>query len=143
MQDGIFNPNCPGITAASMPFGTKNPLEKFRITIYLRPVNAATNQSRWPMPNFESEQYEFAGRKRFKRLDFCAGCWQCPLDTQLYDACRIIVPEGVFESKRLMHAVKNILAYFQSSIPLLLHEVYHHLKTWIDDKIIDKNQKPN
>lgn len=48
---------------------------KFRTTIDLRPVNAATKVEQRPMPVIETELSLFIGSTHFASLDFCSGYW--------------------------------------------------------------------
>lgn len=114
----------------------KNSKAKFRTTIDLRPVNAATIAEQWPMPVIEAELSDFKDSKHFASLDFCSGYWQCPLHPSSYEACGIIAPQGTFISTRVLHGLKNAAAYFQSTIPPLFQNLKNAVKAWIDDFII-------
>lgn len=45
---------------------------RYRTTIDLQPVNAATIAEQWPMPVIEAELRGFMGIKHFAFLDFCS-----------------------------------------------------------------------
>lgn len=49
----------------------KAPPVNFRLTIDLRPINAATKPMSWPMPNIESELSDPHSSKFFASIDFC------------------------------------------------------------------------
>lgn len=52
---------------------------KYRMTIDLRPINAATEKHSWPMPHIESELSDLSGATCFAKLDFVSGYWQLPV----------------------------------------------------------------
>lgn len=112
-----------------VPKGKSN----WRITIDLRPINAATKSENWPMPNLESELADFSGSSHFASLDFCSAYWQLPLEAQSADACGIVAPQGAFVSTRVLHGLKNATSHFQSTIPPLFSDIQEHMKSWVDD----------
>lgn len=125
---------CPTASWQAAPhLVPKDSKTKYRTTIDLRPVNAATKAEQWPMPIIEAELGDFKGSKYFASLDFCSSYWQYPLDPGSYDACDIIAPKGTFVSTRVLHGLKNASAYFQSTTPPLFEEMKHAIKAWIDD----------
>jgi len=103
----------------------------FRLTVDLRPVNAATIKESWPMPHLDSEVFDFAGSKCFASLDFVSGYWQLPLHPDSYFACGVVTPRGVVISKRVLPGLANAMSYFQSSIEPLFAR--GSLKAWVDD----------
>lgn len=130
---GFLKP-CPQASWQAAPhLVPKESKSKFRTTIDLRPVNAATKAEQWPMPVIEAELSDFIGSTHFASIDFCSSYWQCPLDPDSYDACGIISPQGTFVSTRVLHGLKNASAYFQSTIPPLFDEMKDAVKAWIDD----------
>lgn len=106
---------------------------KYRVTIDLRPVNAATKAEVWPMPNIEAELSDFSGSEHFASLDFCAAYWQLPLHPDSLNACGVIAPQGCFSSTRVLHGLKNATAHFQETIPALFSCVGKRIKSWLDD----------
>lgn len=105
----------------------------FRITIDLRPLNAATSPEVWPMPNLEAELSDFEGSEHFAFLDFCTVYWQMPLREDSINTYGIIAPTGCFTSTRVLHGLKNSTAHFQATIPPLFDELRQNLKAWWDD----------
>lgn len=55
------------------------PMAVYRLTIDLRPVNAATIKESWVMPQLDSEVFHFTGRMCLESLDFVKVSWQLPL----------------------------------------------------------------
>lgn len=110
----------------------KDSKSRYRTTIDLRPVKAATTGEQWPMPIIEAELSNFIGSKQFALLDSCSSYWQCPLESDLDEACGIIAQE-TFVSTRVLHGLKNAVAYFQSTIQPILGSMKHAMKAWIDD----------
>lgn len=54
----------------------KQPPAMYRLTVDYRPVNSATVQTFWPMPNIEAELAYARGAKAFASIDFSSGYWQ-------------------------------------------------------------------
>lgn len=106
---------------------------KYRTTIDLRPVNAATKAEQWPMPIIVAKLSYLNGSKHFASLDFCSGNWQCPLEPESYEACGITASQGTFVSTRVLHELKHFAVYFQSTIPPLFDSMRHAMKACIDD----------
>ena len=119
--------------AAPLLVAKRNSKAKFRLAIDLRPVNAATIKQAWPMPNLDSEVYDFAGSKFFAVLDFCSGYWQLPVDPESWDACGIVTPKGTYSSTRVLPGLTNATVHFQSTVEPLFAELRDHLKAWLDD----------
>eukprot|EP00171_Calliarthron_tuberculosum_P004595 IDg4595t1 len=106
---------------------------KFRMTIDLRPVNAATRKRSRPMPHLDSEMQDFRGSKCFLGLDFVSGYWQIPLHPDSFGACGVVTPNGSYSSTRVLQGLTNAAAYFQSNIEPLFSELRENLKAWLDD----------
>ena len=119
--------------AAPLLVAKRNSKAKFRLATDLRPVNAATIKQAWPMPNLDSEVYDFAGSKFFAVLDFCSGYWQLPVDPESWDACGIVTPKGTYSSTRVLPGLTNATVHFQSTVEPLFAELRDHLKAWLDD----------
>ena len=51
----------------------KQGLEKFRLTIDHRPINAQTKKNVWPMPHAEPMLAKLTGAKKFFKIDFIHG----------------------------------------------------------------------
>ena len=73
----------------------KKPPAMYRLTVDYRPVNNATAQTFWPMPNIETELSEARGSKAFASIDFCSGFWQAPLHDASQPLFAFMTPEGV------------------------------------------------
>ena len=106
---------------------------KFRLSIDLRPVNAATIKRAWPMPHLDSEMRDFAESKCFASLDFFQGYWQLPMPQDSYGACGIVAPHGTYSSKRTLPGLTNATAHFQSTVEPLFSELRRNMKAWLDD----------
>lgn len=119
----------------------KRSKSKFRITIDLRPVSAATKTENWPLPHVGSELVGFKDNKYFAALDFFARYWQYPLHLDSYDACGIIAPQSSFTATRVLHRLKNAFAYFQSITLSLFPNIQKNCKEWIGDIIIHAKTK--
>ena len=119
--------------AAPLLVPKPNSRAEFRMTVDLRPVNAATKKESWPMPHLESELQDFAGSACFASLDFCSGYWQCPLDKDSWNACGIVCPKGVYSATRTLQGLTNAVKYFQSTVEPLFFDLRHYLKAWLDD----------
>ena len=105
----------------------------YRMTVDLRPVNAATIKESWPMPHLDSEVQDFSGSNCFASLDFVSGYWQLPLHPDSYSACGVVTPRGVVISKRVLQGLANAVSFFQSSIEPLFSSLRGHFKAWLDD----------
>lgn len=109
---------------------------RFRMTVDLRGVNAATEPISWPMPHIDSEVYDFSGSDCFATVDFVSGYWQLPLDKESRAAHSIITPNGVYSPTRTQQGATNSVANFQSKVEPLFREMQHNLKAWLDDFIV-------
>lgn len=106
---------------------------KFRITVDLRPLNAATRKESWSMTHVESEIRDFSGSTCFVVLGFSSGYWQLPIDPKDYSKCGIITPRGVSVSTRVFQGLTNAVAYLQRSVEPLFVELRDNMKARIDD----------
>ena len=119
--------------AAPLLVPNRNSRAKFRMTVDLRPVNAATIKEAWPMPNLESEINDFKGSTCYASLDFVSGYWQMPLHPGSYSSCGVITPKGVVASTRVLPGLENACAYFQRTVELLFSSLRDNMKAWLDD----------
>lgn len=132
-KDGLSQSLSTSIMAGSSPFGTIASKAKYRTTIDLRPVNAATKAKKWPIPIIEAELSNFNGSTHFASRDICSGYRQCLLKPESYEVCGIIAPQRTFVSTLVLHGLQNSADYFHSTIPPLFDNMRHAIKPWIDD----------
>eukprot|EP00171_Calliarthron_tuberculosum_P007625 IDg7625t1 len=57
----------------------KYPPDIYCLTLDYRPVNNATLQTFWPMPNIEAEQAHARGARAYAAIDLCGFYWQAQL----------------------------------------------------------------
>ena len=93
---GFVESNKNATWVAAPVLVAKPPPANYRLTIDLRPVNAATVPLTWPMPHIESELADLAGSKFFATIDFCSGYWQLPLHEQSQHLHSFVTPNGVY-----------------------------------------------
>ena len=93
--------------------------EGFRFTVNLRPVNAQTKKTVWPMPHADAMLGKLTGSKIWFNLDFLHGYWQFPLSVESQECQSFHTPFGVFTPNRVLHGATNAVAYFQSSMEAL------------------------
>lgn len=109
---------------------------KYRISIDLRPGNAATFSEVWPMPNIDAELTDFVRCNCFRTIEFCEAYWRIPFHKPSRDACGIIASPGVSTPTRAFHGLKHAAAHFQSHVPQCIHSIQRLFKSWIIDFII-------
>ena len=114
----------------------KRPPAMFRLTVDYRPVNNATVQTFWPMPNIEAELADARGAKAFAAIDFCSGYWQAPLHPDSQPLFAFMTPEGVVMPTRTTQGGTNSAANFQEKVAECFAELRENFKAWIDDFII-------
>lgn len=114
----------------------KDSKAKFRMTVDLRAVNAATEPVSWPMPHIDSEIYDLSESNSFATIDFVSGYWQLPLDKQSQAAHSIITPNGVYSPTRTQQGATNSVANFQGKVEPLFRSLSQYLKAWLDDFIV-------
>lgn len=66
---------------------------KFRMNADLRPMNATTEAVSWPMPQIDSEIYEFMKRYVLATIDFFSSYWELPLEDESQKYHNIIAPK--------------------------------------------------
>ena len=126
------NPHCKW-QCAPLLVGKPNSKAKFRMTIDLRPINAATEKDSWPMPHIDSEIYDLSDAKCFAKLDFVSGYWQLPVHEDSQENCGIVTPNGVYSSTRVLQGLTNATSHFQGTIEPLFSSIRPNLKAWLDD----------
>ena len=109
---------------------------RFRMTVDLRAVNAATENISWPMPHIDSEVVDFWNSDCFATVDFVSGYWQLSLDANPQAAHSIVTPNGIYAPTRTQQGAVNSVANFQSKVEPLFHQMRENLKVWLDDFII-------
>ena len=114
----------------------KDSKARFRMTVDMRPVNAATEPIAWPTPHIESEVYDFKGSTCYGTVDLVSGYWQLPLEESSQAAHSIITPDGIYSPTRTQRGAVNSVENFQSKVEPLFHEMRDSLKAWLDDFIV-------
>lgn len=114
----------------------KHPPANYRLTVDYRPVNSATIQTFWPMPNIEAELNDARGAKAFASIDFCSGYWQAPLHTESQPLFAFMTPHGVVMPTRTTQGGTNSAPNFQEKVADCFSELQDNFKAWIDDFII-------
>lgn len=109
---------------------------KYQTTIDLRLINASMEAGQWPMPRIKAEIADFIKCNYFASLDFYSSYWQCPLKPSSYQACRIIPPQGMYVSTRVLHGLKGALSYIQATVNFSLDTLKHATNARIDDSIV-------
>lgn len=133
LEMGFYKPNPNAEWQKDPLLVPKRSKETFRTTIDLRPVNAATITPAWNMPNLEAEIQDFAGNGFFASIDIVSGYFKLPVHPESYNACGVICPTRNCSSTRVLQGLKNAVAYFQSTVELLLAELQENMKAWLDD----------
>ena len=110
-----------------------NSKAKLRMTIDLRPVNAATMRQVSPMPHMDSECTDFKGSTCFSGLDFVSGYWQMPMEEESQELHSFVTPKAVYSPTRTLPGVTNAVFNFQSIIAPLFNELDENIKVWLDD----------
>ncbi len=113
---GLLKPNRNVSWLAAPVLVPKKAPAKYKMTIGLRPINAATVKQAWPMPHLYSKIYDFAGSTCFAVLEFVSGYWQLPVDQDSQDACGIVTPNGVYSSTRVLQGLTNATSHFQGTV---------------------------
>lgn len=108
----------------------------YRLTVDYRPINNATVQTFWPMPNIEAELSDARGATAFAAIDFCSGYWQAPLQPKNQPRLAFMTPEGVVMPTRTTQGGTNSAANFQEKLSDCFSELREHFKAWIDDFFI-------
>ena len=106
---------------------------KYRVTVYLRPVKAATIPESWSMPHLEADINHFKGNAAFASIDFVSGYWQPPVDKKSWAKLGVITPSGVLAATRTLPGMKNAATNFQWCIEPCFAELRNRFKAWIDD----------
>ena len=114
----------------------KRPPAMYRLTVDYRPVNNATLQTFWPMPNIEAELSDARGAKAFASIDFCSGYWQAPLHEDSQPLFAFMTPDGVVMPTRTTQGGTNSAANFQEKVAECFSELRDNFKAWIDDFMI-------
>jgi len=114
----------------------KRPPAMYRLTVDYRPVNSATQQTFWPMPNIEAELADARGAKSFASIDFCSGYWQAPLHEDSQPLFAFMTPDGVVMPTRTTQGGTNSAANFQEKVEKCFEELRENFKSWIDDYIL-------
>ena len=133
---GYVKRNADAHWAAAPLLVPKPGTDKFRLTFDLRPVNAATVPTAWPMPHVDAEASDFAGSVSYAVIDFCSGYWQLPLhpDSQNYHS--FILPTGTYSPTRTIQGATNSASNFQSKVEPCFAELRDNFKAWIDDFVL-------
>lgn len=105
----------PSAWAAASLLVPKPGPEKFRFTVYLRPVNKFTIEHYFPMPNIGQELTLLVGSKYFASFDLSHGYWQLPLDKASVPLQSFITPEGIYSPTRVLHGTMNAVTHLQSA----------------------------
>lgn len=63
------------------------------------------------------------------------------MDPRSYKACGIMSFQETYVSTRVLHELKYVSAYFQSTIPLLFDDIRLAMKAWIDVFKLPSNTK--
>ncbi len=74
----------------------------FRMTLDLRPINAATIPIGWPMPHIDSELLDLAGSKCYASIGSVSGYLKFPLDKDSQAYHSFITQKGVFRPTRTL-----------------------------------------
>ena len=98
------------------------------LTVDYRPVNNATTQTFWPMPNIEAELADARGAKVFATIDFCYGYWQAPLHPDSQPLFAFIGPDGVVMPTRTTQGGMNFAANFQEKVSECFAELRKNFK---------------
>jgi hypothetical protein len=136
VEFGFARPN-PGATWAAAPLLVAKPAPaKYRLTFDLRPVNAVTVPTAWPMPHLESELADLASSTYFATIDFASGYWQLPLSETSQSLHSFVTPQGIFQPTRMLQGARNSGANFQSRVELCFLSIRQSLKAWLDDFLL-------
>lgn len=109
---GIIKP-FPQVTSQAAPcLVPKNSKSLFRTTIESLSVNAGTNSEPWPMLMIEAESCDCTDSKHFVSMELVADYWQCPQDSNSYNACGVVAPQGTFISTQALHELKKVPPIF-------------------------------
>jgi len=111
----------------------KAPPANFRLTIDLRPVNAATIPMTWPMPNIEAELGDLRTSRYFISIDFVSGYWQLPLAETSQQLHTFVTTKVCVMPTRTLQGGRNSGANFQSRVEPCFSAQRHALKAWLDD----------
>ena len=114
----------------------KRPPAMYRIAVDYCPVNKATIQTFWPMPNIEAELADARGARAFSSIDFCSGYWQAPLHPDSQPLFSFMTPNGVVMPTRTTQGGTNSAANFQEKVAECFTELRENFKAWIDDFMI-------
>lgn len=128
----------PNARWAAAPLVVPKPSSKakFRMTVDMRPVNAATEATSWPMPHIDSEVYDFKDSNHFATVDFVSGYWQLPLDESSQEAHSIITPKGIYSPTRTQQGATISVANFLD-MPRTAGELSHFINClrWMANSI--------
>lgn len=111
----------------------KRPPAMYRLTVDYRPINRATVQTFWPMPNIEAELADARGSTAFASIDFCSGYWQAPLHPDSQPLFAFLTPHGVVMPTRTTQGGTNSAGNFQEKLADCFVELQDNFKAWLDD----------
>lgn len=107
---------------------------QYRMTIDTRGVDACTEPMPWPMPNLEVIMGHLEGTNRYFSFDWFRGYWQLPLHPESQELFTFMTHEGMYTPTRVPMGASDAVAYCQSAVQLMFHELlYHGILAWLDD----------
>lgn len=103
---GYIEPN-PNVTWQNAPNLVPKDKDRYRVTIDLRPLNAAKIGETWPLSILKAERANCTGKMFFATIDYCNTYWILPLNKDSRDAQVIIPPQRTFTRTRVFHDLKR------------------------------------
>ena len=110
--------------------------DQYRFTLDLRPVNAQTVPTVWPMPNVDATLLALAQEKCFADLDFSHCFWQLPEHEHSQEILSFVSPDGVFSPTRVPQGQINAAAFCQSTFQNFFSEFRYRIVQWLDDCLL-------
>ena len=101
-----------------------------------RPINSATVQIFWPMPDINNELSDVNDSKCFPGIDFCSGYWQLPMEENSQPLHAVMTSRGVVQPTRTTQGAINSAANFQQKVEPCFSDLRDNFKAWIDDFLL-------
>jgi hypothetical protein len=106
------------------------------MTVDLCVPSASTKPTAWPMPNLQDELHDIHGSEVFATLNFCQGYWQIPLHKDSQDCQSVIISDGVYTPKGVLHGTRNSTQHLQSVLFVMMDDIKSNIKEWLDDCLL-------
>lgn len=110
---------------------------KKRLVFNYRALNAITKRDEHPIPRTDELLGRFCGAKWFSSLDATKGFWNIEMEHKDKEKTAFILPDGLYQWKRMPFGLCNAPATFQRMMNKALGNlVYTKVLVYIDDIII-------